>query len=68
MAIGVVLGVRAGGDVALAEPDRLDASSWFYIWLFRGTPGARPAAVLGLPRRRSIRTLSIGIPFGGPEF
>jgi polar amino acid transport system permease protein len=66
MLIGIVLGVLLA--VMRLSPNPLVAgASWFYIWFFRGTP-----VLVQLLFWSFISALypvvSIGIPFGGPEF
>jgi polar amino acid transport system permease protein len=66
MAVGIVLGVLLA--VMRLSPNPLVAgSAGFYVWLFRGTP-----VLVQLLFWNFIAALypeiSIGIPFGGPEF
>jgi polar amino acid transport system permease protein len=66
MAIGIVLGVILA--VMRLSPNPLVSSgSWLYVWFFRGTP-----VLVQLLFWQFVSALypklSIGIPFGGPEF
>jgi polar amino acid transport system permease protein len=68
-AIAMTLGIAIGVLLAITRlsPNRLIAgASWFYIWLFRGTP-----VLVQLLFWNFIAALypiiSFGIPFGGPE-
>jgi polar amino acid transport system permease protein len=64
MVIGIALGIVLA--VMRLSPNRLIAgTSWFYIWVFRGTP-----VLVQLLFWNFIAalypTLSLGVPFGGP--
>jgi polar amino acid transport system permease protein len=65
MAIGIVLGVVLA-VMRLSPNPLVSTASWFYIWLFRGTP-----VLVQLLFWQFISalypTISLGIPFG-PEF
>jgi polar amino acid transport system permease protein len=66
MAIGIVLGVVLA--VMRISPNPLvSGGSWVYVWFFRGTP-----VLVQLLFWQFVSALypklSIGIPFGGPEF
>jgi polar amino acid transport system permease protein len=64
MAIGIVLGAVLA-IMRLSPNPLVSGSSWFYIWLFRGTP-----ILVQLLFWNFISALyphiSLGIPFGGP--
>lgn len=66
MAIGIALGVVLA-VMRLSPNPLVSTASWFYIWLFRGTP-----VLVQLLFWEFISALyphiSIGIPFGGPVF
>jgi polar amino acid transport system permease protein len=66
MAIGIVLGVLLA--VMRLSPNPLVATvSWVYVWAFRGTPVL--VQILFWSFIAALYpTISIGIPFGGPEF
>ena len=66
MAIGIVARRRARGHAAVAQPARRRASSWFYIWLFRGTPVLVQLLFWSFISALYPR-ISLGIPFGGPS-
>jgi polar amino acid transport system permease protein len=65
MVIGVVLGVVLAVMRLSANP-LVSSFSWFYIWLFRGTP-----VLVQILFWNNIAALyprlSFGVPFGGPE-
>ena len=66
MAIGIVLGVMLA-VMRLSPNPLVSGASWIYIWFFRGTP-----VLVQLLFWSFISALypqiSLGIPFGGPEF
>jgi polar amino acid transport system permease protein len=69
-AIAMVMGIALGVVLAVMwmSPNPLvSGASWFYIWVFRGTP-----VIVQLLFWFAIAAiyphLSIGVPFGGPEF
>jgi polar amino acid transport system permease protein len=66
MAIGIVLGVLLA-VMRLSRNPLVSGASWLYIWFFRGTP-----VLVQLLFWNNIAALypklSLGIPFGGPEF
>lgn len=65
MTMGVVLGVVLA--VMWLSPNPLaSGASWFYIWVFRGTPVLVQLLFWGF-LGAVYPHLSIGIPFGGPE-
>jgi polar amino acid transport system permease protein len=65
MVMGVVLGVLLA--VMWLSPNPLvSGASWFYIWLFRGTP-VLVQLLLWYFLAAVYPHVSIGIPFGGPE-
>jgi polar amino acid transport system permease protein len=65
MVIGIVLGVILA-VMRLSPNPLMSGASWFYIWLFRGTP-----VLVQLLFWNNIAALyphiSFGVPFGGPE-
>ncbi|MFV0634450.1 amino acid ABC transporter permease [Demequina sp.] len=65
MVIGIVLAVILA-IMRRSDNPVLRSASWFYIWLFRGTPIYTQLVFWGLISVL-YPTLSIGIPFG-PEF
>lgn len=65
MAMGVVLGVLLA--VMWLSPNPLvSGASWFYIWLFRGTP-VLVQLLFWFFLAAIYPHVSIGVPFGGPE-
>ena len=66
MVVGIALGVLLA-VMRLSSNPLVSGGSWLYIWFFRGTP-----VLVQLLFWNSIGTLypeiSIGIPFGGPDF
>lgn len=65
MVMGAVLGVVLA--VMWLSPNPIASSvSWFYIWVFRGTPVLVQILFWGF-LGAIYPHLSIGIPFGGPE-
>jgi polar amino acid transport system permease protein len=65
MVMGVVLGVVLA--VMWLSPNPIASSvSWFYIWIFRGTPVLVQILFWGF-LGAIYPHLSIGVPFGGPE-
>jgi polar amino acid transport system permease protein len=65
MAIGIVLGVVLA-VMRLSPNPLVSTASWFYIWLFRGTP-VLVQLLFWQFNSPLYPTLSFGIPFG-PEF
>ena len=68
-AIAMVIGVALGIVLAVMRlsPNRLLAgSSWFYVWVFRGTP-VLVQLLFWSYIAALYPTLSLGVPFGGPE-
>jgi polar amino acid transport system permease protein len=65
MVIGIVLGVVLA-IMRLSPNPLVNGASWFYVWLFRGTP-----VLVQLLFWNFISALyphiSFGVPFGGPE-
>lgn len=65
MVMGVILGILLA--VMWLSPNPIASSvSWFYIWIFRGTPVLVQILFWGFLGAIYSR-LSIGVPFGGPE-
>lgn len=65
MTMGVLLGIVLA--VMWLSPNPLaSGASWFYIWVFRGTPVLVQLLFWGF-LGAVYPHLSIGIPFGGPE-
>src|SRR4051794_33194602 len=65
MAIGIVLGVVLA-VMRLSPNPVVSGASWFYIWLFRGTPVL--VQILFWSFVGAVYPhLSFGVPFGGPE-
>jgi polar amino acid transport system permease protein len=66
MAIGIALGVLLA-VMRLSPNPLVSGASWFYIWIFRGTP-----VLVQILFWYNIAALyprfSIGLPFGGPSF
>ena len=67
MAIGIVLGVVLA-VMRLSPNPLVSGASWVYIWFFRGTPVLVQILFWGIGISALYPKLSIGIPFGGPEF
>jgi polar amino acid transport system permease protein len=67
MAIGIVLGVILA-VMRLSPNPVVSGASWFYIWFFRGTPVLLQILFWGVGISALYPEISIGIPFGGPEF
>jgi polar amino acid transport system permease protein len=65
MAVGIVLGVVLA-VMRLSPNPLVAASSWTYVWLFRGTPVLVQILFWSFISALYPR-ISIGIPFGGPE-
>lgn len=66
MVAGVILGVILA--VMWLSPNPIASTvSWFYIWVFRGTPVLVQILFWGF-LGAIYPHLSLGIPFGGPEF
>jgi polar amino acid transport system permease protein len=66
MVMGVLLGVVLA--VMWLSPNPVASSvAWFYIWIFRGTPVIVQLLFWGF-LGAIYPHLSIGLPFGGPEF
>jgi polar amino acid transport system permease protein len=66
MAIGIALGVVLAVMRLSANP-LISGSAWFYVWAFRGTPVLVQLLFWSFISALYPK-LSIGIPFGGPEF
>jgi polar amino acid transport system permease protein len=66
MAIGIVLGVILA-VMRLSQNPLVSGSSWIYVWLFRGTPILVQILFWNFVSALYPK-ISIGIPFGGPEF
>ncbi len=65
MAMGVLLGVVLA-TMWLSPNPLVSGSSWFYIWLFRGTP-VLVQILFWFYLAALYPHVSIGVPFGGPE-
>ncbi|MFT4049887.1 MAG: amino acid ABC transporter permease [Solirubrobacterales bacterium] len=65
MTMGVLLGIVLA-IMWLSKNPIASAVSWFYIWIFRGTPVLVQIIFWGF-LGAIYPHLSIGIPFGGPE-
>lgn len=66
MVMGIVLGVVLA--VMWLSPNPLvSGTSWFYIWIFRGTP-VFVQVLLWFFIAAVYPHISIGVPFNGPEF
>ena len=66
MVMGVVFGVVLA--IMWLSPNPLvSGASWFYIWIFRGTP-VLVQLLLWSFLAAVYPHVSIGVPFGGPEF
>jgi polar amino acid transport system permease protein len=66
MVIGITLGVLLA-VMRLSRNPLVSAGAWFYIWFFRGTPVLVQILFWSFISALYPR-ISIGIPFGGPEF
>jgi polar amino acid transport system permease protein len=66
MAIGIVIGVILA-VMRLSPNPLVSSASWFYIWLFRGTPVLVQILFWSFISALYPK-ISIGIPFGGPVF
>lgn len=66
MIMGIVLGVVLA-VMWLSENPLISGASWFYIWIFRGTP-VLVQVLLWFFIAAVYPHVSIGVPFGGPEF
>lgn len=66
MLVGIVLGVVLA-VMRLSKNPLVSTTSWIYIWLFRGTPVLVQLLFWSFIAAVYPR-LSIGVPFGGPEF
>ncbi len=67
MAVGIALGVVLA-VMRLSPNPLVSGASWVYIWFFRGTPVLVQILFWGLGISALYPKISIGIPFGGPEF
>jgi len=67
MVVGIVLGVILA-IMRLSPNPLVSGASWLYIWFFRGTPVLVQILFWGIGISALYPHLSIGIPFGGPEF
>jgi polar amino acid transport system permease protein len=65
MAIGIVLGVVLA-VMRLSLNPLISGVSWFYIWLFRGTP-VLVQLLFWFFIAAAYPRISLGVPFGGPE-
>ena len=65
MVIGVILGVLLA-IMRLSPNPILSSASWFYIWVFRGTPVLVQLVIWG-NLNSLYRNISLGVPFG-PEW
>ena len=66
MVIGIVLGVVLA-VMRLSKNPLVSGGSWTYIWFFRGTPVLVQILFWSFISALYPR-ISLGIPFGGPEF
>ncbi|HEY7621495.1 MAG TPA: amino acid ABC transporter permease [Solirubrobacteraceae bacterium] len=66
MAIGIALGVILA-VMRLSPNPLVSGGAWVYIWFFRGTPVLVQILFWGFVSALYPK-ISIGIPFGGPEF
>lgn len=66
MVLGITLGVMAA-LMKLSPIKILQWIAWFYIWFFRGTP-LLVQIIFWYNLAALIPNITIGIPFGGPEF
>jgi polar amino acid transport system permease protein len=67
MLVGIALGVVLA-IMRLSPNPLVSGASWMYIWFFRGTPVLLQIIFWGVGISALYPKLSIGIPFGGPEF
>jgi polar amino acid transport system permease protein len=65
MAIGIALGVVLAVMRLSANP-LVSGASWFYIWIFRGTP-VLVQILFWFNIAAIYPTFAIGLPFGGPQ-
>jgi len=68
--ISMIIGIIGGVILAvmrLSSNPILSSISWLYIWFFRGTPLLVQLLFWGFIGAL-YKTISIGIPFGGPQF
>jgi polar amino acid transport system permease protein len=68
--ISMVIGIIGGVILAvmrLSSNPVLSSISWVYIWFFRGTPLLVQLLFWGFIGAL-YKTISIGVPFGGPQF
>jgi polar amino acid transport system permease protein len=65
MAIGIALGVILAVMRLSANP-LVSAASWFYIWIFRGTP-VLVQILFWFNVAAIYPSFAIGLPFGGPQ-
>jgi polar amino acid transport system permease protein len=66
MAIGIVLGVVLA-VMRLSPNPLVSGASWVYIWFLRGTPVLVQLLFWSFISALYLK-ISLGIPFGGPEF
>jgi polar amino acid transport system permease protein len=66
MAIGITLGVIVA-VMRLSPNPLVSGGSWFYVWIFRGTP-VLVQLLIWYYIAALYPKVSIGIPFGGPVF
>jgi polar amino acid transport system permease protein len=66
MAIGIVLGTLLA-VMRLSPNGLVAAGSWFYVWIFRGTPLLVQLLFWSFISAL-YPTVSLGVPFGGPTF
>jgi polar amino acid transport system permease protein len=66
MAIGIALGIVLA-VMRLSRNPLVSGGSWVYIWFFRGTPVLVQILFWSFISALYPR-ISVGIPFGGPEF
>jgi polar amino acid transport system permease protein len=67
MVIGIALGVILA-IMRLSPNPLVSGGSWLYIWFFRGTPVLVQILFWGIGISALYPKISIGVPFGGPEF
>ena len=67
MVVGIVLGVILA-IMRLSPNPLVSGGSWLYIWFFRGTPVLVQILFWGIGISALYPKISIGVPFGGPEF
>jgi polar amino acid transport system permease protein len=65
MAIGIALGVVLA-VMRLSPNPLVSAASWFYIWIFRGTP-VLVQILFWFNVAAIYPSFAIGLPFGGPQ-